>query len=220
MMRLFWQDPYMKEFDAIVLDFIGNKIVLDKTAFYAESGGQIADTGTINGVQVLDTQYSGSGKTIYHTVAPLDLNKLRKKAPIHGVIDWDKRYKTMRHHSALHIVFLIFGQLHGDQKIIGSQVRDEKARVDFQYFEEVDIPQMQSRIDEIVAKNIPIQVFPSETDPDYRLWELQGYPVIPCGGTHVRQTSEIGKVTLKRSLLGSQGVRIYCALDGADNNED
>ncbi|MCP5048303.1 MAG: hypothetical protein GY940_14120 [bacterium] len=55
-MKLFWQDPYMKEFDSTVIDIDEDKVILEQTAFYAESGGQMGDTGHLNGVPVLDTR--------------------------------------------------------------------------------------------------------------------------------------------------------------------
>ena len=215
-MRLFWEDSYRKEFDDTILDIIGNKVVLEHTAFYAESGGQSGDTGKINDVSVIDTQYSGSGKTIYHIVDPKDLKFLKKRSKVHGAIDWERRYKIMRHHSALHIVYLAFEVVHGKHKIIGSQVREDKARVDFEYFDEVNLAEMQKVLDEAISKDIPIKVYPSEKDPDYRIWELEGYPTIPCGGTHVHKTGEIGTVSLKRKNLGSQGVRIYCSTENVE----
>lgn len=218
-MRLYWQDSYMKEFESTIQDIIGNKIILEQTAFYAESGGQISDTGKINDIPIIDVQYSGSGKTIYHFIDQQNIKLFKKRTKVHCVIDWDRRYKIMRHHSALHIVYLAFEKVHGKHKIIGSQVRDDKARVDFAYFEEVNLDEMQLIINELISKDLVIKTYPSEKDQDYRYWEIDGLPVIPCGGTHVKKTKEIGSVVLKRKSLGGQGARIYCSTDTLDDTD-
>ncbi len=211
-MKLFWQDSYLTEFDSRISDIIDDKVILEQTAFYAESGGQMGDTGHLNGVRIVDTQCDENGTIIYHIIDPNDIGKLKKDEPVHGVIDWDRRYKIMRLHSALHIASLVFEQKFGKQKFIGSQVREDKARMDMEFFEKIDAPEIQNRLNEVIAQNHPIRIYTDEKDADYRYWEIEGYEVIPCGGTHVKNTSEIGAVKLKRKSLGAQGLRIYCSI--------
>ncbi|MCP5048302.1 MAG: hypothetical protein GY940_14115 [bacterium] len=118
----------------------------------------------------------------------------------------------MKLHSALHIAFLVFESLYGKHKTIGSQVREDKARMDIEYFEPIDIPTLQTQLNEVIAGNRPIRLYPDPKDKNHRNWEMEGYEVIPCGGTHVKNTEEIGKIKLKRKSLGAQGIRVYCSL--------
>ena len=211
-MRLFWEDPYMQEFESSIEDISGNRLVLAKTAFYAESGGQVGDTGSIADIRVNDTQYSKSGKTIYHLMQSPDLGNLKKGDVVHGKIDWERRYKVMKLHSALHITYLAFIDVFGQHKLRGSQVREDKARVDFVYHEDADQIILEQKVNEIIAKSLPIDLYPSDDDPKYRFWEIDGFEPIPCGGTHVKNTEEVGKVQIKIQSKGSQGKRVYCSL--------
>lgn len=215
-MRLFRQDPYITEFRSRISEIVGNKIVLNETAFYPESGGQIGDTGFINEISVLDTQYSKSGKTIYHLLE--DVRGLKKGETISGRIDWLRRHRIMRHHSGLHLVFVLFQELYGEHKIIGSQVREDKARVDFEYFGAVDIEILQENLNAIIKGDSRIAVYADVKDQDYRYWKVEGYLPVPCGGTHVRSTSEIGCLQLKLKSLGTQGIRIYCSTFATSNS--
>jgi Ser-tRNA(Ala) deacylase AlaX len=205
--RLFWEDPYQREFSSSIEKIEGNRVVLESTCFYPESGGQIGDTGFLNDVRVIDTQYGSSRKTIYHITG--NVSDLNIEQPVHGKIDWHRRYKIMKNHSALHIVYYAFLEKHGLHKVIGSQVRDDRARVDFKYHGEVDVNFIETRTNEIVQSNLEIRCYASKEDENYRFWEINGFERMPDGAVHPANTSEIGYVTVTRKSLGKQGIRIY-----------
>jgi len=109
--KLFWQDAYLKEFNAKVLEIRGKEVVLDKTAFYARSGGQPGDTGEINGIKVVDTYYDSNGNIVHllEREPNFKVNDI-----VHGKIDWERRHKIMRLHTAAHIISAVLVKAFGD----------------------------------------------------------------------------------------------------------
>lgn len=100
--RLYYKDSHMREFDAQVLSCAPGKhgydVVLDRTAFYPEGGGQPGDTGTLSGVRVTDTHERG-GEIVHYCEAPLTPG-----AAVHGALDWERRFDLMQHHSGEHLL--------------------------------------------------------------------------------------------------------------------
>jgi Ser-tRNA(Ala) deacylase AlaX len=94
---LFWENQYQVEFDATITKIIGNSVVLDTTGFYPQGGGQVGDTGYLNGIRVVDTQ-PGEETDIAHILEIKPFFSVG--ALVHGKIDWERRYKIMRLHSA------------------------------------------------------------------------------------------------------------------------
>ncbi|MBU0530049.1 MAG: alanyl-tRNA editing protein, partial [Nanoarchaeota archaeon] len=130
MRKLFWDDPYKLECDATVTKVDGSKIYLDQTVFFAFSGGQASDSGTIENVPVQDAVKEDSGE-IYYT---LENNKIFEAGKrVHVAIDAENRNLIMRLHSATHIVYYILIQKIGKQEIIGSNISRDKGRLDFLY---------------------------------------------------------------------------------------
>ncbi|MBU4493292.1 MAG: alanyl-tRNA editing protein [Nanoarchaeota archaeon] len=207
--KLFWQDPYMKECYAKVTAIEGNKVWLDQTVFFAFSGGQASDKGAINGINVLEAVKQDD--EIYYV-----LEKEPKFAVGDNVkveIDWSYRHKIMKLHSAAHIVYYFFIEKAGEQKVIGSNINIDKARLDFAYNESISqmLPEIQEKTMEVINKGIDIKAFEDEKDPSRRLWEC-GKWLMPCGGTHVRNTKEIGQIKLKRNNIGAGKERIEVSL--------
>jgi len=208
--KLFWKDPYMKECYAKVTAIEGNKVWLDQTIFFAFSGGQASDKGAINNINVLEA-VKQSKDEIYYVL---------EKEPNFAVgdnvkvdIEWDYRYKIMKLHSAAHIVYYFFIEKAGEQKVIGSNISIDKARLDFAYNESVGplLEEIQEKTNKTIDEGIDIKMFYDEKDPTRRLWEC-GKWLMPCGGTHVKNTKEIGQVKLKRKNIGSRKERIEVTL--------
>jgi alanyl-tRNA synthetase len=221
--KLYYKDPYAKEFDAKVVKVNGNKVILDQTCFYPWGGGQIGDTGEISGIRVVDTQ-----KTTKDLVEMNDGFKAKpvsdevihilEREPefkegdtIHGRIDWDRRYRIMKLHSAAHITYFIAVEVFGMTEIKGSYVDDKKDRFDFVYDGRLDpdkLQELEGKANEFIAKNVPIERFERDDQPGIWVWKAEGLPEMHCGGTHVKNTSEIGKVRVKRKNPGSGLERI------------
>lgn len=118
----------------------------------------------------------------------------------------------MQHHSAIHVMYFVFERLYGAQKIIGSQVRHDSSRMDYEFFEKIDIEKIKEQVNAILKQNLDITTSGSSEDENKRIWTCEDM-VMPCGGTHVKNTSEIPQVRIKRKSLSSQGQRLYCIVE-------
>lgn len=223
--RTYYEDMYQKEFEATVIEITGNKVVLSNTCFFPEGGGQVGDTGDINGMKVINTLKEGAlivrvgdqeiptgGKIIHLLEAPplFSVGDI-----VQGKIDWQRRYKIMRLHSASHIMEYFLFQVFGELPRIGACVDNQKDRSDYQSNEKFDqerLSRVEKRINEFIAANHPIKVFPSNENENVRVWESDCITMF-CGGTHVRNTSEIGSVKLKRNNRGAGRERVETYLD-------
>ncbi|MFW5799992.1 MAG: alanine--tRNA ligase-related protein, partial [Spirochaetota bacterium] len=152
--KLFEEDSYKKEFTSTINRFEGNKIILNQTVFYANSGGQPGDTGVLRlddiEMKVIDT-VKGDNKEIVHILDKdyeLDkhIEKPLNEVEIYGKIDWDRRYAHMKNHTALHILNYYILRDTGAM-VTGGQVGPDKSRMDFNT-EGMDKEHMQSIIDE------------------------------------------------------------------------
>lgn len=216
--KLYWKDAYIKEFEASVVNVIPEGVVFDKTAFYPTGGGQANDTGEL---LVDDTPYKvndvrKSGEDIVHI---LDKNAgIKPGGKVIGKVDWERRYSLMKYHTAIHILSSLVLKKYGG-KSTGNMLYPDKAHIDF------DFPQLnrelgikiveetQSIIDEGHAVTSRLLTkeeaasFPGliRTQPgeelikglaSVRVVEIEGVDLQADGGTHVRNTSEIGAIKL------------------------
>lgn len=215
--KFFSEDAYRKECSASVIEVrndeagIPRVVILDQTVFYAMSGGQPGDSGMLKGLvgeeRVQDTRYLDDDKTLIGHVLE---NETRLKAgdSLQVLIDWDRRYRYMRLHSLVHIVGLLFEKQYEKQKCIGSNIAD-KGRIDYDFFGNIDIERLQKETESLITEGHDIKTYGNSGDEAKRIWEMQPLGTMPCGGTHVKNSREIGKIELKRKGLGKQGQRIY-----------
>ncbi len=203
--RLFWDDPYISSCEAVVIKTSDNNVVLDQTVFYAFSGGQASDTGSINQYPVKEARKVGDEITYLLENEP----GLKVGDKVTVRIDLEKRLKLMKLHSASHLVYFLVEQKTGLKKIIGSNVTEDKGRLDYEYPEAISsiLPEIETMANELFNQDNDIKIFPDPDDPNKRWWECLGWKV-PCGGTHVKNTKEIGNVKLKRKNIGSGKERI------------
>lgn len=215
--RIYWNAPYQKEFDAKVIEIkdseFGKVVVLDQTCFYAMSGGQTGDSGTLNGERVRDTRYEDNKKQVIYHYLEAEETELKVGDEVHGEIDWDRRYKIMRLHSLVHIMGILFEKEYPGNTVIGSNVNEKKGRADWEFFEDIDIEKLQNQTQEAIDTKADVTTKGSSEDEERRIWDMAGFGTMPCGGTHVKNSSEIGKIRLKRKSLGKQGQRVYCMLE-------
>ena len=214
-LKLFWQDPYQTECTATVTEIEGHKIKLDQTVFFAFSGGQESDEGTIAGIRVVEAVKRGDRENI------VDIEYLLEKEPYFKVgdtvevkIDGARRAKLRNLHSATHILYYFFIAKAGKQKIIGSHIAAEKARIDFEYEKPIQelLPEIEKATNEFLTQNYPILRTPDEKSPDLWWWQCSEWKM-PCGGTHPQTTGEIGLITLKRKNIGKGKERIEIYLN-------
>jgi misacylated tRNA(Ala) deacylase len=226
--KLFWQDSYQKEFDAKVISVNGNGLVLDQTCFYATSGGQIGDTGEINGIKVLDT-VKGENEDIVHVLEREPGFKVGDI--VHGKIDWDRRHVIMKLHTSAHVISAVLVKNFGNVLFTGSQIYPDRARMDFniEKLDEETTKILEEKSNEVVKMDLPIisRIISSEelksnqnlmrlADTSHyekyktlRVVEIKDFDVQLDGGTHVGNTSEIGRIKIvKRENKGKNNRRI------------
>jgi misacylated tRNA(Ala) deacylase len=211
---LCYEDSYLKEFDAKVIDTSGKGVVLDSTAFYPGGGGQPSDTGVLKAggerYQVIKLSRQ-DGKLVHE----LDREPPPVGTAVRGVLDWERRYALMRTHTALHILCGVVWRDYGAQ-VTGGNMQPGSARMDFEL--ESMSSDFAERVDELInkevesARPIQIKVIPREEAfqiPDLirtkinllppaikevRTVDIVGLDLQADGGTHVANTSEVGRI--------------------------
>jgi Ser-tRNA(Ala) deacylase AlaX len=204
--KLFWQDPYRTSLDTRIASVAGDVVTLEETIFYAFSGGQESDAGTIGGRNVLEARKDG--RDIFYTLEPG--HGLKPGDPVTIEIDGTRRLKLMRLHLAAEIILeLAYQNLPGIQKI-GAHIAADKARIDFEWPENISrlFPMMQEKAGALIAADHAIASAYSDEASQRRYWEIEGFARVPCGGTHLKRTGEIGALTLKRVNIGKGKERI------------
>ncbi len=202
--KLFWENPYKVQFDAIVNKIIGNSVVLDATCFYPRGGGQVGDTGYLNGVRVVDTR-AGEETEIVHI---LEIKPCFSAGIlVHGEIDWIKRYRIMRLHSAAHIVYYLMKEVFGDDCTPSSSglLDEKKDRSDYLLGEKLDKEKLnvvEEKANQIIRQGYEIKTWSENGE---RYWKMELFPTMKCGGTHVKNASEIGGIKVKRGKKPGRG---------------
>jgi misacylated tRNA(Ala) deacylase len=223
---IFWEDAYKREFDARVISSNGVEVVLDQTCFFASSGGQPSDTGTISDRRVVDVRKEEN-----------DIVHVLEKRPsfnagdlVHGVIDWERRYRIMRLHSACHVISGVLLKGFNVRRHTGIRIYEDRARMDFD-MEKLDatiLEAIEREANKIVESHLEIvaRILSWEEvkrDPELmtvseeryekfeapRVLEIAGFDRQLDGGTHVANTREIGKVRIvARENKGKNNKRI------------
>jgi Ser-tRNA(Ala) deacylase AlaX len=231
---LFLVDSYLKESKATVISVKNGKyVILDQTIFYPKGGGQPHDTGKlIKGNDVYNVVYVGkfSGE-ISHEV---DRAGLQAGDEVCCVLNWDRRYKLMRSHTAAHLFASLLNQGTG-ALTTGNQLEEDHVRFDFslakfdrelleEYVAEAnklfgtDVPVKWYELPKEEALKIPgvvkmAKAFPPDL-PFLRIVEIVGYDRQADGGTHVRNLREVGKIVLiKTENKGKSNRRVYFKLN-------
>jgi Ser-tRNA(Ala) deacylase AlaX len=209
--KVFWENPYLTELETTVTSVKDNDITVDHTIFYAQSGGQESDHGIINNYRVI--QARKEGKEIIYTLE--DGHGLRLNDRVKMVIDWERRYQLMRLHFAAEVILeLTYRKLKGIEKI-GAHIAQDKARMDFKWNENISkiFPALEKEAIKIIESNQEIESAFSDEGSEKRYWKVEGFSQVPCGGTHLKRTGEIGRITLKRNNVGKGKERIEIYLN-------
>jgi len=229
MKLIYNEDSYVKSFDTLVDSVDGDRIVLEATAFYPESGGQPSDQGSLfrDGYEFKVLRVEPSGP-----IHIIDRHGLLPGDKVSGIIDWERRYRFMRSHTACHILgAVIFNET--DAKITGNQIGLDKSRIDFNLdkFDKSEMAAYVAKANRIITDDHIVKIsFLSKADamaipnlvllamkvPDrevIRIVEIEGVDTQACGGTHVRNTSEIKGIKLtKAENKGKSNRRVYFEL--------
>lgn len=209
--KVFWSDPYLTKLSTNVATVSGADITLSETIFFAFSGGQESDIGTINDQTVLVAQKRGLD--VVYTLA--EGHGLVAGQSVLVQIDWARRYQLMRLHFAAELVLELFYKNLGGVNKVGAHIAQDKARIDFEWPESISslLPLIESDANAIISVNMEIITGFDDEQNERRYWEISGFSRVPCGGTHVKRTGEIGPIKLKRNNKGrgNERVEIYLA---------
>ena len=219
---LYLHDAYVTEFDATVIDARADAVALDRTLFYPTGGGQPHDTGTLGDLAVVDVRKEGA--MVWHTVEGAGLPVIGD--PVHGVVDWSRRYQLMRTHSALHVLCgVIWNEWH--VAVTGGNMEPLAARMDFEFdpLPEGFGPSIEALVNAELAADRPIAVsfLPRSTAvmdedlirtkvslipeavPEIRVVDIVGLDKQADGGTHVRSTGEVGRIRVTKTESKGKG---------------
>lgn len=208
---------YIREFDATVVKCGDDYVVLDRSAFYPEGGGQPSDTGTLQWRETrVDVEKVTKKGIIKHIISG---EKPAEGEKVHGTIDWDMRYAHMKMHTAQHIISGVVYDMFG-ARTVGNQIHAEYSRVDFHpvSFSGDDLKEIERQCNSIIKKHAPVRIYEEARSSleervneercnldllprsitTLRIVEIEGFDVCPCAGTHVRNTGEIPPITILR----------------------
>ncbi|MGM5484281.1 MAG: alanyl-tRNA editing protein AlaXM [Nanobdellota archaeon] len=233
MKALYMEDSYLKEFNTKVKKADGKYIVLEETAFYPKSGGQPFDTGKIIDEEGNEYKVVFTGKFDGEISHEVDKEGLSEGKNVKGIIDWERRYKLMRAHTASHILSAVFHNEAG-AKITGNQLDLEKSRVDFSLedFDRNRIDEYAEKANEIINRNIDVKTYFLDREEamkipgmvklagalppsvkELRIVEIGDIDKQADGGTHVKNTEEIGEIEIiKADNKGKNNRRVYFRL--------
>lgn len=205
--RLYYRDAYLREFSARVMETAddGRRVYLDRTAFYPTSGGQMFDTGILGGARVIDV--IDEQERIAHV-----LDKPVAEGELSGSIDWARRWDNMQQHSGQHLLSAVLEeQFH--LKTVSCHLGTEVSTIDVtaEALGEERMELVEQRCAEIVASAKPMTISfedpsndlglrkPSERQGRLRIITIDGIDKSACGGTHVRNTAEIGAILIRKA---------------------
>ncbi|WP_052268466.1 alanine--tRNA ligase [Thermoplasma volcanium] len=215
---LYYDDSTMREFTGLVMYSKGNEVILDKTAFYPEGGGQPADHGYFEfkgkKINVLDVQKHGNA-----IVHKLD-GEIPEGVRVKGVIDWERRSRLMVHHTATHLLLGVLRDILGDHVWQSGVQKDvSESHLDITHYKRIDedtIKKIEHRIFELITEGRPVSVKNLDwymaigkygfrlfeggvpLSPKVRVVEIEGVDAEGCGGTHLKNISSIGVLKIKK----------------------
>ncbi len=219
--RIYYADAFCKEFDATVTACIANgdgfQIALDRTAFFPEGGGQSGDSGMLGTVAVTDT-HERDGAVWHYTAFPIAVGEA-----VHGVLDFDKRFRRMQCHSGEHILSGLLHGLYGANNV-GFHLGESDVTIDIdRVLTEEELLRAETLANEAVAKDLAVHAwFPAPEEAaactyraklditeGLRLVEYPGYDICACCAPHVKTTGQIGIIKILDHANYKGGMRIH-----------
>ncbi len=234
---LHMKDNYLKEFDAIVTATYDDAVVLNKTAFYPEGGGQSSDTGQLSThsrtVGVSEVRKVDGEVRHFLKNEPFEIG-----SKVHGLIDWERRYRCMRFHTAQHVLSRYL-QLNYNAETVSNNITPDESRADYSPLDSFDDDMkrdVEDGVNEILYQNLPVSIefmprkeaigflekrgyqtryleMVPKSVKEFRVLLIGNYDAASCAGTHVQNTKEIGPIQIGKSKnVGAGKRRIYFGL--------
>ncbi|MFM8454064.1 MAG: alanyl-tRNA editing protein [Gammaproteobacteria bacterium] len=209
MQKIFWDNPYQTELNTKVISVEKEKILFEETIIYSFSGGQESDRAFINQMPVIYSEIKGN--LIFYTLP--DNHGLRSGDFVYMEIDWIRRFRLMRLHFAAELILELITKKFQLEKV-GAHISELKSRIDFKANTKISslFDDLLREYNQIISSDKIIEVGFSDIKNQRRYWKIEGFAKVPCGGTHVKSTAEVGSVNLKRSRPGKGIERIEITL--------
>lgn len=224
--RIYYVDAYAAEFDATALEATGHEgrpaVILDRTAFYPTSGGQPFDIGTLGAARVLDVVDRDDGAVIHV------LDRAIETGPVHGVVDWDRRFEHMQQHTGQHILSAAFEKVAG-ARTVSFHLGSDRSTIDLSRdVPAAELSRVEREANRVVWENrevgvrfvsdeeaaaMPLRKEPRRTGR-LRIVEVDQYDLSACGGTHVARTGAIGVVAVSGTEKYKGGLRVEFVCGG------
>ena len=217
---------YMRTFDAKVVSAEGDRVVLDQTAFNPRGGGLISDRGTVNGSNLVEAVKEGE-EIVHLMESPVTM---KPGEEVHCILDWERRYRIMKMHTAAHILSAVVNGETG-ALITGNQIAPDESRVDLNLdqFDREKLAHYIEKVNEVVRRAVDVRTFFMKREEALatpglvklanamppslemlRIVQIGDVDTQADGGVHVKNTGEIGRVTgLKSDNKGKNNRRIY-----------
>jgi len=234
---LYYADAYIREFDAVVSAVEDGRVALARTAFYPGGGGQPNDVGwlEVDGQRLAVTQMKKEGDAVWHWLAADgDLPLIMPGATVRGTVDWERRYRLMRTHTAMHILCGVVWRNYGAQ-VTGGNMDPGEGRMDFEFAslskELIQEIEAKCNVEVAAGRAVHTQILPRaeafqipdlirtkinllpEGIQEVRTVEIVGLDLQADGGTHVDNTQEVGMIkVVDYKSKGAINKRLYIAL--------
>jgi len=194
---LFHEDAYLKEHQTKVTKLEGKRVLLEETIFFPQTSTEPGDVGKINDCKVVGLKKEGD--EIWHILNKLPL--FREGDTVNLQLDWNKRYKMMKLHSALHLLAGVF-DLQFKERAVAGVVKSNSAYLVFKHeLTDEIIQKALEQANEDIREGLEIKTYEDEKRKGFRWCQVGSYIPIPCGGLHVKNTREIGELILREKII-------------------
>lgn len=240
--KLFLEDAYLTNFKGKIIEVQDSNIILDRTIFYPESGGQLGDTGILllnDQTFKVENTRQFKDRILHILDSKEDLSSVEIFTEIEGQINWNRRFTLMRSHTAQHVISRYF-QIKFGAETVSTQLKLDESRLDFAPIDKITSNELEvitSEINKILSSNLNVRIsyLPREeaisflqqkdyqiqylkmvpkTVKNFRIVSIGDYDFAACGGTHVRNTAEIKKIRLVRTKnKGKSRERIFYSIE-------
>lgn len=219
--KLYERDSYIREFDAQAVRVSGRDVVLNRTAFFPEEGGQSPDLGVLGGTAVMDVQIRDG--EIHHILT--EEPSFEEGQTVHGVLDWERRYSNMQQHSGEHLLSGAIYHTYGYENT-GFHLSDAEVTLDVSgELDAGQLMELEAEVNRGIRENVAVRIYmtgPAEREGmayrskldlpgEVRIVEFPGLDACACCAPHVKATGEIGMLKITGFMRWKGGVRINIA---------
>ncbi len=209
------RDAYQREFSARIMSISDGWVEFDRTCFFARAGGQAGDSGVLGSVPIVGTERSARGRVMHLVQDMHDLGGAAVGDRVEGRLNWQRRYRIMRLHTAQHLLLLAVRGIHGDNEVTEDEIGPDEASVRFASQTSAALCEtdaVSEWVATIIRENLPVGKVHDGAIGDRCFWHVDGIGTLACGGTHVRSTGEVGEVDCYTDETADGGARLCVAL--------